>query len=310
MHGDLIAAPLTRKERQLFRQEDVADEGLVDAWPRDWTRKRRPLGPQGRVSKRGREQRRKDRKAAAKIDQASGAGSSRSASVKAEADEFEEVAVDTEPDDMEEVLVEPAESQDGSPERPWLMESRILDRAVAGVAARTAQSKTKAAKPKREVKKEHGGFLGHVSGQRTASVPCPKPTAKQYECVQCTLDSGATHSVLPVAALDCLPLLKPEGPQGFRTASGAWIPNIGSRKFTMMTQDGKCLKAAFHVADVRRPLLSATQCAKAGNTVSMNARGAIIANDKTGAILTCPSGGGTPRFSFWVPRFQWPPDRA
>ncbi|CAK9097534.1 Retrovirus-related Pol polyprotein from transposon TNT 1-94 [Includes: Protease [Durusdinium trenchii] len=235
-NGDLIAAPLTRKEKQLFRQED-ADKELVDAHPRDWTR----------ATQWG------DHKA----------------------DEFEEIAVETEPEEFEEIKVE---SEDESP-RPRLMKSQILDRAVAGIAAVTAQSKKKAVKPKWEAKEESDGLLNHVSGQRTASVPCPKPT--QYECVQCTLDSGATHSVLPVATLDILPLLKPEGPEGFRTASGAWIPNIGSRKFTMVTQDGKCLKAAFHVADVWRPLLSATQCAKAGNTITMNARGAIITNDKT-----------------------------
>lgn len=255
-------------------------------------------GPQGRESKRRREQKGKARKAAAKVEPASGAGSFRSAPVTAEADEFEEIAVETEPEEFEEIKVE---SEDESP-RPRLMKSQILDRAVAGIAAVTAQSKKKAVKPKWEAKEESDGLLNHVSGQRTASVPCPKPT--QYECVQCTLDSGATHSVLPVATLDILPLLKPEGPEGFRTASGAWIPNIGSRKFTMVTQDGKCLKAAFHVADVWRPLLSATQCAKAGNTITMNARGAIITNDKTGATLTCPSGGGTPQFSFWVSRFQ------
>ncbi len=66
------------------------------------------------------------------------------------------------------------------------------------------------------------------------------------------------------------------------SASGAKLPNMGEKRFTMMTGEGNKAEATFQVADVTRPLCSVTKICDRGNRVVFDAKGGYIENFATG----------------------------
>ena len=67
-----------------------------------------------------------------------------------------------------------------------------------------------------------------------------------------------------------------EGPAGFRTADGSWLPNLGTAVVSLKSAEGFSFKVRFSVASVKRALLSATQVLKLGHTILLKGSKATI----------------------------------
>ena len=89
------------------------------------------------------------------------------------------------------------------------------------------------------------------------------------------LDSGASHNVVPKEWVKHLEWGPAEGPAGFRTADGSWLPNLGT-VVSLKSAEGFSFKVRFSVASVKRALLSATQVLKLGHTILLKGSKATI----------------------------------
>ncbi|CAE7420072.1 RE2, partial [Symbiodinium sp. CCMP2592] len=93
---------------------------------------------------------------------------------------------------------------------------------------------------------------------------------------QVILDSGASHNVIPQEWVKHLEWGPAEGPAGFRTADGSWLPNPGTAVVSLRSTEGFSFKVRFCVASVQRALLSATQVLKLGHTIVLKGSKAVI----------------------------------
>ena len=76
------------------------------------------------------------------------------------------------------------------------------------------------------------------------------------------IDSGAAESVAPVQMAPWVPRQESEGSkrgQTYLSASGEKLPNMGEKKFDMVTSEGNWAQATFQVAEVTRPLCSVSK---------------------------------------------------
>jgi hypothetical protein len=78
----------------------------------------------------------------------------------------------------------------------------------------------------------------------------------------------------------------------YRAANGARIPNLGQQKVPFMNDDGDKCGIVFQVAEVERPLISASQLAASGNSVVIDRSGGKIVNDKNGKVMRLVRRGG------------------
>ena len=125
------------------------------------------------------------------------------------------------------------------------------------------------------------------------------------------LDSGASHNVMPRDIYQRLlsqgratPLAPVEAPLSFTTASGQSLKNHGSTELFLSgpSPDGRSARCrcTFHVADVKRCLLSTGRVMEKGNAlVFANKRADLFLAD--GGVVTFPV-KGSPRATFEVLR--------
>jgi hypothetical protein len=78
----------------------------------------------------------------------------------------------------------------------------------------------------------------------------------------------------------------------YRAANGARIPNLGQVKVPFINEEGVKCGIMFQVAEVERPLISATQLAASGNAVIIDGKGARIMNLKTKKVMHLVKRGG------------------
>ena len=148
------------------------------------------------------------------------------------------------------------------------------------------------------------GTVFLLSGSGTGSVP-----SLRHPTMEVVLDSGASHNVLPYEVYEKLlaqgratKLVPVQTPKRFTTASGESLENYGTTE-VLMAGPGpggkitKC-KCNFHVAAVKRCLLSTARAMDKGNCL-------VFAKQK--ASLYMPDGGiveflvkGSPRATFKV----------
>jgi hypothetical protein len=108
---------------------------------------------------------------------------------------------------------------------------------------------------------------------------------KKWARLEAVIDSGAAESVAPASMAPWVPLTPSEGSrrgQCYMSANGAKLPNMGEKRFTMMTGEGNMAEATFQVAEVTRPLCSVTKICDRGNRVVFDAKGGYIENFATG----------------------------
>ena len=63
--------------------------------------------------------------------------------------------------------------------------------------------------------------------------------------MQVILDSGASHNVIPKEWVKNMQWGPVQGPAGFRTADGTWIPNLGTTEIALKSEEGFSLRKDF-----------------------------------------------------------------
>ena len=89
----------------------------------------------------------------------------------------------------------------------------------------------------------------------------------------------------PESMAPWVPMRESEGSrrgQTYLSASGDKLPNLGEKKFDMMTSEGKWAQATFQVAEVTRPLCSVSKMCDKGNRVVFELGGGYIEHIATG----------------------------
>jgi hypothetical protein len=112
--------------------------------------------------------------------------------------------------------------------------------------------------------------------------------------VEAVVDSGAEESVAPPGCFPgvVVPSRMSRAGGKYRAANGARIPNLGQQKVPFVNEDGGKCGILFQIAEVERPLISATQLAASGNSVIITGKGGKIVNDKSGKVMRLTRRGG------------------
>jgi hypothetical protein len=112
--------------------------------------------------------------------------------------------------------------------------------------------------------------------------------------VEAVVDSGAEESVAPPGCFPgvVVPSRMSRAGGKYRAANGARIPNLGQQKVSFVNEDGGKCGILFQIAEVERPLISATQLAASGNSVIITGKGGKIVNDKSGKVMRLTRRGG------------------
>jgi hypothetical protein len=124
----------------------------------------------------------------------------------------------------------------------------------------------------------------------------------QFKLVEAVVDSGAEESVAPPKIFpgSVVPSAMSRSGGKYRAANGARIPNLGQQKVMFMNDDGQKCGTTFQIADVERPLISASQLAASGNSVVFDQRGGRIVNTKSGRSMALHRRGGVYILKMWV----------
>jgi hypothetical protein len=133
--------------------------------------------------------------------------------------------------------------------------------------------------------KRHVLLLTKESDKMVCAVAKDKvPVQGKYRLIEAVIDSGAEESMAPpcLFAAEVKPSPMSRAGGKYRAANGARIPNLGQ------------------VAEVERPLLSASQLAASGNTVIIDKNGGRITNEGTGKSMALACRGGVYVLRMWV----------
>jgi hypothetical protein len=120
------------------------------------------------------------------------------------------------------------------------------------------------------------------------------PVSGAYKVIEAVIDSGAEESVAPPGLFPgaVVPSKMSRAGGRYRAANGARIPNLGQVKVRFENDAGDKCGTTFQVAEVERPLISATQLAASGNAVIIDQRGARIVNQRTKKAMDLIKRGG------------------
>ena len=120
--------------------------------------------------------------------------------------------------------------------------------------------------------------------------------------VEAVVDSGAEESVSPPGEFpgQVLPSAMSKTGRHYRAANGTRIPNLGQQDAHFKTEEGHVCGLPFQVADVERPLIAVSQLAAAGNKVTLEDKGGVIVNNKTGKTIALQRRGGVYILRMWV----------
>jgi hypothetical protein len=125
----------------------------------------------------------------------------------------------------------------------------------------------------------------------------------QYKLVEAVIDSGAEESVAPPGLFPgtVRPSAMSRAGGKYRAANGARIPNLGQQRVPFMNDAGDKCGTVFQVAEVERPLLSASQLAASGNSVVIDRSSGKIVSDKSGKTMRLVKHGGVYVLKMWIP---------
>jgi hypothetical protein len=106
------------------------------------------------------------------------------------------------------------------------------------------------------------------------------PGSSAYKVIEAVIDSGAEESVAPPWLFPgpVVPSKMSRAGGRYRAANGARIPNLDQVNVRFENDAGDKCGTTFPVAEVERPLLSATQLAASENAVVIDQKGARIVN--------------------------------
>ena len=104
-------------------------------------------------------------------------------------------------------------------------------------------------------------------------------SSPQWRKLAMVMDSGAAESVAPVSLAPWVSLTESAGSrkgQVYVSACGERIPNLGEKSLEVVTDEGRCARATFQVADVTRALCSISRVCDQGNKVIFESGGGWI----------------------------------
>ena len=117
------------------------------------------------------------------------------------------------------------------------------------------------------------------------------------------VDSGAVNNVLPKSVCTEYPLEatpKSHNGVGFKGANGSHIKHYGQRRFRVKTSAGSNINTTWEVADVRKPLISASRLLERGHKLVLDEKpriqcknGDIIPLERTSCLFAVLS---------WIPK--------
>ena len=129
-----------------------------------------------------------------------------------------------------------------------------------------------------------------------------EPAYPGYRLVEAVLDSGAEESVAPPRFFPgpIAPSQMSQAGGSYRVANGQRVPNVGQQKVQFTLDDGQPANILFQIAEIERPLISASALAANGNSVVFNHKGGAIIHDKTGRRTELHKRGGIYVLHMWV----------
>jgi hypothetical protein len=107
----------------------------------------------------------------------------------------------------------------------------------------------------------------------------------QWVKLEAVVDSGAAESVATESMAPWVTKRESEGSrrgQTYLSASGDKLPNLGEKRFDIVTSEGNWAQATFQVAQVTRPLCSVSKMCDKGNRVVFELEGGYAQNIATG----------------------------
>ena len=125
----------------------------------------------------------------------------------------------------------------------------------------------------------------------------------EWEVIDFAVDSGATETVINEDMISSVAVL--EGPASkrgvkYEVANGDRIPNIGEKKFTSYSEEGKKRNITAQVCDVNKALLSVKKVVAAGNRVIFDDEGSYIEDKKTKEKMWIKEENGMYILRLWV----------
>ena len=133
---------------------------------------------------------------------------------------------------------------------------------------------------------------------------CPvKKQYSDYRQIEVLVDTGAAESVIPPSCLPGHTIHQNSASlagEKYITADGHEIPNRGEQHVAFRTDEGHKCGLKFQVTDVTKPLLSVTQLASTGHTVSFDDKGGKIVHRGTGRTIGFARRGGLYVLQLWV----------
>jgi hypothetical protein len=145
-------------------------------------------------------------------------------------------------------------------------------------------------------------LLTKETDKAVCAVAKDQKKGSRYRLVEAVVDSGAEESVAPPKLFPGEVKPSPMSRAGgkYRAANGARIPNLGQQKVLFKNDEGQQCGTSFQIADVERPLISASQLAASGNSVVIDKKGGKIVNEKTGKIMQLQKRGGVYVLRMWI----------
>ena len=116
------------------------------------------------------------------------------------------------------------------------------------------------------------------------------------------VDSGAVDNVLPKSVCAEYPLeatSKSQSGVRFKGANGSHIKHYGQRRFRVKTSAGSNMNTTWEVADVRKPLISASRLLERGHMLVLDEKPRIQC--KNGDTVPLERTGGLFAVRLWIP---------
>ena len=117
------------------------------------------------------------------------------------------------------------------------------------------------------------------------------------------VDSGAFESVFPKSVCTEYPLEAPSKSQsgvGFKFANGSHIKHLGQRRFRVKSSAGSNMNTTWEVADVRKPLISASRLRERGHKLVLDDQPRIQC--KNGDTIPPERTGSMFAVRLWIPK--------
>ena len=117
------------------------------------------------------------------------------------------------------------------------------------------------------------------------------------------VDSGAVDNVLPKSVCSEYPLeatSKSQSGDGFKGANGSHIKHFGQRRLRVKTSAGSNMNTTWEVADVRKPLISASRLLDRGHKLVSDEKSRIQC--KNGDTIPLERTGSLFAVRLWIPK--------